>query len=138
MRRRTLLAALCAGATGALAGCTVLGSDLSDGDFAVEMYADRFDPRRHEVSVGDTVRWGNTGSRAHTVTAYGDAIPEGADYFASGGFDSEAAARDAWPRKGGVTPGETYAHTFETAGEFGYFCIPHEPAGMVGTVVVRE
>ncbi|QLG64062.1 plastocyanin/azurin family copper-binding protein [Halorarum salinum] len=32
--------------------------------------------------------------------------------------------------------GETYEHTFEVEGEYGYFCIPHEGAGMVGTVTV--
>jgi plastocyanin len=34
--------------------------------------------------------------------------------------------------------GDDFTHTFETVGEYAYFCIPHERAGMVGTVVVTE
>ena len=32
--------------------------------------------------------------------------------------------------------GQSYVHTFETTGEHAYVCIPHEAAGMEGTVVV--
>lgn len=136
MRRRTLLSTLGAGV---LAGCNALGdTGFSNGDVDVEMYADRFDPKRYVTRVGDTVRWGNSGSRAHTVTAYDDAVPTDAAYFASGDFESENEARAGWPDAGGIPSGRTYEHTFQTAGEFGYFCIPHEPAGMVGTVVVRK
>ncbi|QIB73455.1 halocyanin [Halogeometricum borinquense] len=34
--------------------------------------------------------------------------------------------------------GFTYTHTFETLGEYSYFCQPHKSAGMVGTIVVTE
>lgn len=136
MQRRTFLAALGVGATGALAGCSALGGP-SGTDYDVDMTANRFEPERYEVSVGDTVRWGNASSRGHSVTAYEDAIPEEADYFASGGAENEAAARDAYPAEGAIASGEAYEHTFETPGEFGYFCIPHERGGMVGTIVVR-
>jgi len=139
MNRRSYLAALAAGSTGALAGCGALAGSpgLSESAFDVAMYANRFEPKELTVAVGDTVTWGNTGSRGHSVTAYGDSLPDGAAYFASGEFDSEAAAVDAWPRAGDVTSGETYSHRFQTPGEFPYYCIPHEPAGMVGTIVVE-
>ena len=67
-------------------------------------------------------------------------IPEGAEFFASGGFETEAAAREAWQDRlgGGIEAGERYTHTFEVAGEYEYLCIPHETGGMVGTVVVEE
>ncbi|WP_255150311.1 plastocyanin/azurin family copper-binding protein [Halorarius halobius] len=135
MDRRTFLAATGTGATAALAGC--FGTGLAEEEFDVGMTANRFDPERIEVSVGDRVVWGNNSSRGHSVTAYEDGLPEGAAYFASGGFDAERAARDEYPT-GIIESGETYAHTFETAGEFPYFCIPHERGGMVGTVVVTE
>lgn len=63
-----------------------------------------------------------------------------AAYFASGGFRSEAAARDAWIADGGGTihGGETYSHTFRVAGTHHYFCVPHEPQGMVGRIEVTE
>ena len=57
----------------------------------------------------------------------------------SGDFASESAARDAWVDGfgGRIGQDETYGHTFEVAGDYPYFCIPHERAEMVGTVVVE-
>lgn len=95
-----------------------------------------FEPARIQVSSGTTVTWENVGTIGHTVTAYEDEIPSGATFFASGGFDSEQAARDGYPQEGNIPEGETYEHTFETTGEFQYFCIPHELNGMVGYVKV--
>jgi plastocyanin len=101
-----------------------------------------YDPDTLTVSVGDTVTWENTGSIGHSVTAYEDEIPDDAEYFASGGFDSEQAARDAYTpgdtEAGDIPAGESWEHTFETAGTHEYFCIPHEQAGMVGTIEVEE
>jgi plastocyanin len=96
-----------------------------------------FVPETLTVSVGDTVTWENVGSIGHSVTAYGGEIPADAAYFASGGFESEDAARSAYP-EGDIPGGETYEHTFEVAGTYGYFCIPHEMSGMKGTIVVEE
>jgi len=136
MRRRAYLAAV-VGASAALAGCSQGSADES---YDVGMSAVAFRPPEVEVAVGEPVVWKNTSSRGHTVTAYEDGIPVDAAYFASGGYDSEAAAREAW-RTGGdgtVWGGETYEHTFEVPGTYQYVCIPHESSGMVGTVVVGE
>lgn len=134
MRRRQWLAA--AGST-VTAGCLGL-RPTSDG-YDVGMTAQAFRPREVTVEVGDSVVWANTSTRAHSVTAYGDGIPDGADYFATGGFDSETAAREAWDDNRGVlTTDQQFEHRFETPGTFAYFCIPHEEAGMVGTVTVEE
>jgi plastocyanin len=101
-----------------------------------------YEPETLTVSVGDTVTWENVGSIGHSVTAYEDEIPDGAEYFASGGFDSEQAAKDAYAPgdtdAGDIPGGESWEHTFETAGTYEYFCIPHEQAGMVGTIEVQE
>lgn len=103
------------------------------------MTAQAFKPARLTVTAGDTVVWKNTSTRAHTVTAFADRIPEEAEYFATGGYDTEAAAREAWDgSRGALTTGETYAHTFEVPGEYRYFCVPHLTAGMVGVVTVEE
>ncbi|MFB6219371.1 MAG: plastocyanin/azurin family copper-binding protein [Halobacteriaceae archaeon] len=136
MKRRTFLAGVGAGVAG-FAGCAASGGP-GVGDHDVGMSTDKFLPRRIEVAVGETVVWANTSDRPHTVTAYEGSLPDGAPYFASGGFDSEAAAREGWfdGMGGAIQSGETYEHTFEVAGEFPYFCIPHEAAQMVGTVVV--
>jgi plastocyanin len=96
-----------------------------------------FDPDELTIAPGDTVVWETVGTVGHSVTAYEDEIPDDAEYFASGGFDSEQAARNAYP-DGDVASGETFEHTFEVEGEYGYFCIPHESAGMVASLTVQE
>ena len=110
-----------------------------DADHVVDMNAVAFDPAELTVSVGDTVAWTHAGGEPHNVVAYEAELPEGATYWASGGFESEEAARTGWENgEGAVQSGQSYVHTFETAGEHAYFCVPHEAAGMKGTVVVEE
>lgn len=122
-------------------GTAAEGSPTGGGTVTVQMTDELlFEPESASVAPGGTVVWENTGSVGHSVTGYEEEIPEEADYFASGGFDSEQAARDAYaegdPESGDVAEGETFEHTFDTEGTYGYFCIPHESAGMVGTVEV--
>ncbi len=138
MDRRAFLVAAGAAATVSVSGC--LDGGLSEEDFDIGMSANAFLPDEYEVSVGDTVVWGNNGSRGHTVTAYERTIPDDADYFASGGYDDLDTAREEWHATGGgnIAPGETYEHTFEVPGRHNYLCIPHEPGGMIGAVVVSE
>ena len=100
-----------------------------------------FDPADLTIAPGDVIVWENVGQVGHSVTAYADDIPTEADYFASGGFDSETAARDAYvaerPETGDVGEDGTYERRFETEGSYDYFCIPHEAAGMVASFEVR-
>ena len=101
-----------------------------------------FDPVEITISPGDTLVWVNRGTIGHSVTAYDDGIPDDADYFASGGFDAEGAARRAYQTgdtaSGDITSGSRYQHTFDAEGAYDYFCIPHENLGMVGSVTVEE
>lgn len=138
MKRRRLIEGLAAIGTVGLAGCAGLPGFADD--FDVGMSPNAYHPTSIEVSVGDTVVWYNDGSRGHTVTAYEDAIPEGGAYFASGGFSTEAEAREEWQvREGGnIVTGEYFRHTFEVAGHFPYFCVPHEGGGMIADVWVTE
>ena len=137
MDRRAFLATAGAAVVVPVAGCTSGG--LSEEEFDVGMSQNAYLPDTVEVSVGETLVWGNNGSRKHTVTAYESGLPEGAAFFASGEYDSTDAAREEWKSGGGnIAPGKTYEHTFETAGEHRYFCIPHERDGMTGVVVVSE
>lgn len=135
MERRAFLRAAVPTTAIGLAGC--LGGS-ADTDYDIGMGAVEFRPETFEVEVGTTVKWLNTNKQGHSVTAYEDALPEGADYFASGGFDSEQAAREAWGNSsdGTMFEGQSFEHTFEVPGEYPYFCIPHESGGMVGSVVV--
>jgi plastocyanin len=135
--RRRVLVALGGVATAGLAGCT--GASGAD-DFDVGMTAVAFDPPEVTVSVGEEVVFQNTSSRGHTVTAYEDSIPADAEFFASGGYESEQAARNAFGSQLGgiIDSGDAYTYTFDVPGTYHYFCIPHEQAGMVGQVHVEE
>jgi len=89
-----------------------------------------FDPIGLAVEPGTTVTFENV-SGGHSATAYDESndsasvnrIPEGASAFDSGILSEEGA---------------TFEHTFETAGTYDYFCIPHKSLGMVGRIVVGE
>jgi len=137
-RRRYLVAA---GTTAALslAGCLGLAAE-GDQEYDVGMRPNAFDPATVTIATGETVVWKNTGTRDHTVTAYENSLPDGAAYFASGGYDSEQAARDAWATDtgGALSNGDQFSHTFEIPGEYEYLCIPHESGGMMGTIVVED
>lgn len=137
MQRRAFLRAAVSATTIGLAGC--IGSSTPT-DYDVGMGATVFRPTTLRVKPGTTVTWLNTSKQGHTVTAYESGLPEGAEYFASGEFDGEQAARDAWGDSSGGTmfESQTYEHTFEVRGEYPYFCIPHESAGMTGSVVVTD
>jgi plastocyanin len=88
-----------------------------------------FEPERITVRVGDTVEWRNPTRLPHTVTTDPEEaqdpehvqLPEGAEPFNSGN----------------IMPDETFSHTFNVAGEYQYFCIPHEMQGMLGHVTVE-
>ena len=95
----------------------------------------RFSPETLEVAAGTTVTFGNDSAEAHTVTAYEGRVPSDAEYFSSGGFESEEEARDSLA--GAIVGQEdTFQVTFDVPGTYEYFCIPHEQQGMKGTIVV--
>ena len=71
-------------------------------------------PGRVTVPVGTTVTWLNAGLLPHTVSAQRGALESGM-----------------------VQPGQSYSFTFDTPGEYIYFCRPHVVIGMTGVVVVE-
>lgn len=92
-----------------------------------------FEPDELTVSTGTTVTW-TFESASHNVSAWPDmhekvSIPDGAEGFGTMPEDGDAFAT--------VAEGETFQHTFETAGSYTYVCVPHASANMVGTVVVE-
>ena len=74
-------------------------------------------PAEVSISVGETVTWSNDDTAAHTVTS---GTPSGGP---DGNFDSSL-----------FMAGTTFSHTFDTAGEYPYFCMVHP--WMIGTVQV--
>ncbi len=138
MDRRVFLSTVASvGTTVAIAGC--IGGSAQE-DYDIGMSTNRFRPNTFEVEPGTTVVWQNTSKQGHTITAYGDDIPDEAEYWASGGFDSESDAREAWRSSTGglITQGKTFEHEFTTLGTHSYVCIPHEADGMSGAIVVTE
>jgi plastocyanin len=108
------------------------------GSATVDMTEDqRFAPAQLRVKAGTTVTFDNVSAEAHTVTAYQGEIPDDAQYFTSGGFGTEQEARDNLA-DAIVGQEETVEVTFDVAGTYEYFCIPHERQGMKGTIVVEE
>ncbi|WP_436908628.1 plastocyanin/azurin family copper-binding protein [Halosimplex marinum] len=136
--RRSLLRTTGLAAAGVVAGCA---TDDSDGPTGTPDSGDivagpdgayAFEPEEYTASVGETVTW-YFDSPTHNVGCRpGDSpqisLPDGAEPFAS--YDDSVGET--------VPQGDTYEHTFETAGEYTYVCVPHARQGMVGTVVVEE
>ena len=77
-----------------------------------------FSPSTVTVPVGRTVRW-VVNNGAHTVTPDNPNQP------------------GVWTGSGTLSPGQQFEHTFTTAGEFDYHCIPHQSLGMTGTITVQ-
>ncbi|MFB6096980.1 MAG: DUF5059 domain-containing protein [Haloferacaceae archaeon] len=120
-------------------GPDVVSGVPDDADHVVEMRAVTFDPDSLTVAAGDTVAFAHVDGDAHTVTAVEEGIPSGADYWNSAGADDQAGAEEAWEHgAGAVQAGQAYVHTFETVGTHEFYCIPHEAAGMTGTITVEK
>jgi len=139
MSRRDLLTT--AAAASALASAADTGAAQEGERHTVEMTDSLvFDSDDITIAPGDTVSWVNVGNVGHSVTAYEEEIPADAAYFASGGFDSEGAARNAYSAgstaSGDIPGGESFRHTFDVEGDYEYFCIPHEGVGMVASISV--
>jgi plastocyanin len=124
-------AALLAGG-GLLAGCGDPGTARNDHDeITVAMTDDmRFDPDPVTVRSGTTIRFENTSARlVHTATCDPALAGDPANVALPGGAD-------AWS-SGNVAPEASWAVTLDVPGEYRYVCLPHELAGMIGTIVVE-
>jgi len=78
-----------------------------------------FDPAAIRVSTGTTVTWEWTGEGGgHNVVSDDGTFSSGdSDYVSEAGY--------------------TYEYTFESAGNYTYYCVPHQGLGMLGAVVVE-
>lgn len=140
-RRRFLAragqAALGVAALPILAACAPSGGDGATSTprvvagKVVEMTDDmRFVPEQLTVKVGETVTWRNAGAIVHTATDDPSKAQDPANAILPEGVE-------AWD-SGDVAGGEEWSHTFETPGDYTYFCIPHELAGMVARLTVTD
>lgn len=133
MNRRSALRTLGGALAVGLSGCLGGGGDDPR---TVRMVGLEYKPAEISIAAGRTVEWVNDSEVGHTVTAYENELPSGAPFWASGGFETERAARENLG-EGLIEAGGVYQRTFETAGEQPYFCIPHEGSGMTGIVSVQ-
>lgn len=78
-----------------------------------------FEPDDLTIDPGTTVVW-EWESSGHNVVA--DDAPD----------DWEGTGDDTF------SEGHTYEHTFETAGEYEYYCSPHQAFGMTGRIAVED
>ena len=119
--KRALAALAVVGATAAVAVGSVAAADQT-----VNIVGLTFEPADITVSVGDTVTWEVTESigAPHSVTSGTPDDPDPGSIFDSGA-------------DGLIEVGETFEHTFETAGTFAYYCTVHG-ASMSGQVVVQD
>ena len=90
----------------------------------------RFVPDKLTIKVGDTVTWRNAASVAHTVTD----DPAKAQNKVHAKLPSGAQLWDS----GTVSAGQSWSRAFDTPGEYRYFCIPHEAAGMIALLIVTS
>jgi plastocyanin len=94
-------------------------------DQVVEVAPDgyTFEPETFEVSPGDTVHWvwrdGGHNVRVHSR-------PDGSEWEGTPG-----GATDTY------SEGYLHAFTFETSGEYEYFCAPHQSLGLEGSFTVE-
>lgn len=90
--------------------------------------ANQFQPATVTVARGTTITWLNVGTVPHTVTDDPTKAANPSDSVLPAGAQP-------WD-SGMIAGGENFSHTFDTPGQYVYFCIPHESLGMVGRITV--
>ena len=85
-----------------------------------------FDPDSFEISVGETVLWEWVGS-GHSVKYDDGDVPPGTDWDGTEGDRTDTYGE-----------GHVHFHTFEVAGHYDYYCVPHRSNGMTGSFTVTE
>jgi plastocyanin len=118
---RSLSLALCAIALVASSFLMAVSPAAAE-TFTVKMGADNgmlaFQPSTLTIKQGDTVKWVNNKLPPHNVVFEGSASNKSHDQLM-------------------FSPGESYEVTFDSAGEYKYFCAPHRGAGMAGKITVQ-
>ncbi len=92
----------------------------------------RFDPENITIKAGDTIEWVNDSNMPHSATddpAKNPVAKSHPEYVLL------PDGAEPWSSEL-LQPGERYLHTFDTPGEYNYFCIPHVLSGMRGSITV--
>ena len=99
-------------------------AEVHEVQMTTEGFEPRFVPAELRVRPGDTVRWTNT-----------DAFHDHSTVSGTGSADPHAG--ELWD-SGILRLGQSFEYTFESAGTFEYFSLPHEVEGMFGVVIVSD
>jgi plastocyanin len=105
------------------ASCSSSEAALPPADLTIEVGNNYFKPQTATIKTGQTVEW-VWKEGVHDVTS---GTKSGATCTGDGKFSSGDP----------VGPGSTWRKTFDTAGDFPYFCTPHCNLNQVGTVTVQ-
>ena len=84
-----------------------------------------FYPPSITVSKGETVEFVNNKAFPHNVVFDEDNVPAG--------VDADKLSHEDYLNG----PGEKVTTKFDVAGTYGYYCEPHQGAGMAGTIIVQ-
>ncbi len=101
------------------------GTSSQSGKVEVKGFA--FSPQRLEVSKGTTVTWTNADNILHTATSGRSVKADDLGHYTitpDGKFNGTMDDQ-----------GKSFSFTFDTVGDFSYFCSRHN--NMMGTVVVK-
>ncbi|AQK79778.1 Plastocyanin, chloroplastic [Zea mays] len=84
-----------------------------------------FEPSQFTVKAGDTITFKNNAGFPHNVVFDEDEVPSG--------VDATKISQEEYLN----APGETYSVTLTVPGTYGFYCEPHQGAGMVGKITVN-
>ena len=84
-----------------------------------------FDPAAVTIKAGDSVTFKNNAGFPHNIVFDEDAVPES--------VKADAISHEDYLN----APGETYTVKLTTPGTYGYYCEPHQGAGMQGKITVQ-
>ncbi|KAI7841132.1 hypothetical protein COHA_005102 [Chlorella ohadii] len=84
-----------------------------------------FDPSNITISKGESVTFVNNAGFPHNIVFDEDDVPSG--------VNAEAISREDYLN----APGEEFTVKLDTPGEYGFYCEPHQGAGMVGRITVN-
>jgi plastocyanin len=85
----------------------------------------RAQPNKITVAKGETIEFVNNKAFPHNVVFDEDNVPSG--------VNADAISHEDYLNG----PGEKVTNKFDTPGTYGYYCEPHQGAGMQGTIIVQ-
>ena len=102
-----------------------LAANAADVKLGADSGALVFDPASVTIKAGDSVTFKNNAGFPHNIVFDEDAVPEG--------VKADAISHEDYLN----APGETYTVKLTTPGDYGYYCEPHQGAGMQGKITVQ-